>query len=407
MKIDNKTALKLKKDFPIFRNNKGLVYLDSAATSQKPDVVIDSVKDFYEKENANVGRGVYTLAVKATERFEEARRTVARFINASPSEIVFTKNTTESINLLSYVLHEIIPNRKDEIVVTEMEHHSNLIPWQQMAKRHKMKLKVIKVKDDFTLDMEDARQKITKATALVAVAHVSNVLGTVNPIEEICRIANTVGAYTIIDAAQSVPSLRVDVKKINCDFLAFSSHKMLGPAGVGVLYGRRDLIERLSPFMFGGGMIKKVSLGSAEFANIPERFEAGTQNYPGVLALAEAIRYMEKIGIENITAWEKTLTSYALEKLAGVPGIKIYNPGTDNSAGIISFSLKGIHPHDVAELLNAEGVAVRAGHNCAMPLMSRLGVQGVTRASFHIYNTFEDIDKLVSGLKKVSARFGK
>jgi len=407
MKINNKTAKKLKKNFPIFKNNKGLIYLDNAATSQRPKQVIKAVIDFYEKDNANIERGFYTLAEKAMKEYNNAREVVAGFINAFPEEVIFTRNTTESLNLLSYTISSIIPKGKDEIVLTEMEHHSNLVPWQQFAKKNKMKLKIIKIKEDFTLDMEDAKQKITNKAAILSFTHVSNVLGTINPIEELVRLGKSHGAITIIDAAQSVSNIKIDVKKLGCDFLVFSSHKMLGPTGIGVLYGKREILEKIPPFNFGGGMIKKVEWGSAEWAELPEKFEAGTQNIAEAIGLREAIKYLEEIGLKNIADWERELTKYALKKLGEIPEIKIYNPGSDKSAGIISFNLEKIHPHDVSSLLNEKRIAVRAGHGCAMPLMKKLGIpQGVSRISFSIFNTFEEIDKLTDALKKIMVKLG-
>jgi len=406
MKINNKIAKKLRKDFPIFKNNKGMIYLDNAATSQRPKQVIKAVTDFYEKDNANVGRGLNTLAEKAMADYDNARRIIANFINADTKEIIFTRNTTESLNLLSYTLSLIIPKKKNEIVLTEMEHHSNLVPWQQLAKRNKMKLKIIRIKEDFTLDMKDLKDKLTDKTAIISVTHVSNVLGTINPINEIIKLGKNHGAITIIDAAQSISNIKIDVKKLDCDFLAFSSHKMLGPTGIGVLYGKKEILEKMPPFNFGGGMIKRVEWGSAEWADIPEKFEAGTQNIAEAIGLGEAIKYLEKIGLENIADWEKQLTNYALEKLKEIPGIKIYNPGADKSAGIISFSLGKIHPHDVSALLDEKGIVIRAGHCCAMPLMKKLGIpQGVSRISFSIFNTFEEIDNITEALKKIQKRF--
>lgn len=406
MKINNKIAKKLRKDFPIFKNNKGMIYLDNASTSQRPKQVIKAVTDFYEKDNANVGRGLNTLAEKAMERYDRARKIIAEFINASPNEIVFTKNTTESLNLLSYTLSSIIPKEKDEIVLTEMEHHSNLIPWQYLAKRKKMKLKRIRVKEDFTLDMEDLKDKLTDKTAIISVTHVSNVLGTINPINEIVKLGKNHGAITIIDAAQSISKIKIDVKKLGCDFLAFSSHKMLGPTGIGVLYGKKEILEKIPPFNFGGGMIKRVGWGSAEWADIPEKFEAGTQNIAGAIGFGEAIKYLEKIGLENIADWERQLTNYTLEKLKKIPEIKIYNPMANKSAGIISFNLGKIHPHDVSALLDEKGIIIRAGHCCVMPLMKKLGVpQGISRISFSIFNTFEEIDNIIEVLKKIKKRF--
>lgn len=405
MKINNTIAKKLKKDFPIFKNNKGLVYLDNAATSQRPKQVIGAVTEFYEKDNANISRGLYALAERATQKYEEARKIIAKFIGSNYKEIIFTRNTTESINLLSYVISSILPKSKNEIVLTEMEHHSNLVPWQQLAKREGFKLKFVKVKDDYTLDMEDAKKQITDKTAIFAFTHVSNVLGTINDAKKLVELGKSKGAITIIDAAQSIQHLKVDVNEIGCDFLAFSSHKMMGPTGVGVLYGRKELLEKLTPFNFGGGMIKRVSLRDADWENPPEKFEAGTQHIGQAIGLAESVKYLQKIGIENIADWEKNLLKYTLDKLKLIQEIKIYNPGENKSVGIISFNLKGLHPHDVAQLLNEDKIAVRAGHNCAMPLMEKLGIQGVSRVSFSFFNTIEDIDKFVNALKKIIEKF--
>ena len=300
MILNNITAKKLKKDFPIFKNNKNLVYFDNASTTQKPKQVIDAIKKFYETSNANIHRGVYKLSQKATQEYEESKKTVGDFINASKDEIIFTRSTTEAINLLSYTIESIIPQGKDEIVLTEMEHHSNLVPWQQLAKRNKMHLKFIKMKSDFTLDMRDAKRKITNKTAILSIVHVSNSLGTINPVKKIIRMAKKKNVLTIVDAAQSVGHMKVDVKDLDCDFFAFSGHKILGPLGIGVLYGKTHLLEKLQPFNFGGDMIKFVSLENAEWNNLPEKFEAGTQNIAGAIGLAGAIKYLKKIGIKNI-----------------------------------------------------------------------------------------------------------
>ena len=406
MKINNNIAKKLKKDFPIFKNSQGLVYLDNAATSQRPKQVIKAVIGFYEKENANPGRGIHTLAEKAMIRYNEARKIVSNFVGADSKEIVFTRNATESLNLLSYTLLSIIPKGKNEILLTEMEHHSNLVPWQQMAKRSGMVLKFVKIKEDFTLDLEDAKRRITEKTAVFAFTAVSNVLGTVNPMKELTKIAKQKGALVIIDGAQAVSHIKVNVKDIGCDFFAFSSHKMLGPGGIGVLYGRKELLEKMRPFNFGGGMIKNVGFDSTEFANIPEKFEAGTQHIADAVGLAEAIKYLEKIGMKNVSEWEKKLTEYAYSKLSTIEGVKIYS--FKNSSSIVSFTLEGVHGHDIAELLNRDKIAIRAGHQCAMPLMNVLGVKGgVCRISFSFYNTFEDVDKLIKSLKKVKEKFKK
>ena len=392
-----------KKDFPIFENHPDLVYLDSAATSQRPKQVIKALTEFYEKENANIHRGIYTLSENATKRYNKARKSVAKFINANEKEVIFSKNTTESINLLSYTIEKLIKEGKDEIVLTEMEHHSNLIPWQQLAKRNNMKLKFIPITENYELDYEKAKEIINEKTAILAIIHVSNVFGTINDIESLIKLAKENKALTVIDAAQSVPHMAVDVKKIDCDFLAFSGHKMFGPTGIGVLYGKEGLLEELPPFLFGGGMINSVSQEDASWAEIPEKFEAGTQNISGVIALKEAIDYIEKIGMKNIEEYEKEIMDYALEKFKELDKIKIYNSG--KSLGVLSFNLENIHPHDVASILDEENIAIRAGHHCCMPLMKKLGISGTCRASFSIYNTKEDVDKLIEGLKKVQGVF--
>jgi len=396
-----------KEDFPIFENNKELIYLDNAATSQKPKQVIQAISDFSEKNNANIHRGLYTLSEKSTQLYEEARETISKFINAKKDEIVFTRNTTESLNLLAYTIKDLIKKGKNEIVLTEMEHHSNLVPWQQLAKRNNMKLKFIKMKEDYTLDYEDAKEKISDKTAIVSITHVSNILGTINNINKITELSKSAGAISIVDAAQSVPHIKLDVKKIDCDFLVFSSHKMLGPTGIGILYGKKDLLEKLPPFNFGGGMISKVAFEDSQWAEIPEKFEAGTQPIAQVIGLEKAIKYLEKIGMENIEKYEKELTLYALEKIKGIGGIKILN-NKENSIGIISFDIPGIHPHDIATLMNEKNIAIRAGHSCAMPLMDKLGLKaGVSRVSFYIYNSKEDIDKFIEVLKEIKGVFKK
>ena len=406
MELNNNIVKALKTDFPIFKHNLGLVYLDNAATSQRPKQVIDAVSNFTERDNSNVGRGVYSLAERAMKKYEGARKVISNFIGANQEEIIFTKNTTESINLLSYTLQSIIPRNKNEILLTEMEHHSNLVPWQQMAKRNGMQLKVVKIKEDFTLDLEDAKKKLNDKTAIFAFTYVSNVLGTINPLSEIVKLAKSKGVITVIDAAQAIQHLPIDVKNIGCDFLAFSGHKMRCPNVIGVLYGRKELLEKLEPFNFGGGMIETVDWQSSTWKSSPEKFEAGTQNIAGAVGLASSVDYMKKIGIENIRNWEDQILKYALKRLKEVPGIKIYNPGADSSISLVSFTLPGIHPHDVAELLNEKKIAIRAGHMCAMPLMSTIKEKGgVCRASLSFYNTFEDIDALVDSLKEIKEKF--
>lgn len=406
MKLDNIKAKTLKRDFPIFKNNPGLVYLDNAATSQRPKPVIQAITNFYERDNANVGRSTHTLAERSMLMYNKARIVASNFVGADSKEIVFTRNATEAFNLLANGIRPLIKKGKNEILLTEMEHHSNILPWQRLARTHGLKLKFVKVKPDFTLDMDDLKSKLTDTTAIISFTYVSNVLGTINPVKDIIKLAKEKEAITIIDAAQAVQHFPVDVKNLNVDFFVFSGHKMLGPTGIGVLYGRQDLLEKLEPFNLGGGMIKHVSLETAEWADIPERFEAGTQNIGEAVALAEAIKYIKKIGIENIERWEKELLKYALDKLKGVPGIEIYNPRADKSASVVSFNLKGIHPHDVAQLLNEENIAIRPGHQCALPLMKSLGIKGgVCRATLSFYNTFEDIDRLVSALHKINRKF--
>ncbi|MEK6760399.1 MAG: cysteine desulfurase [Nanoarchaeota archaeon] len=401
--INDETAKHLKTDFPIFKNNPKLVYLDNGATTQKPTQVIEKIKEFYENYNANASRGLYGISEKTTTLYSNARKIVADFINSDSKEIIFTKNTTDSLNSLAYVIENLIPKGKDEIVLTEMEHHSNLIPWQQLAKRKNWKLKFIRIKEDFSLDLEDAKEKINSRTAIVAFTHVSNALGTINPAKEIIKLARENNALSVIDATQSVPHMKVDVRDLDCDFLVFSGHKMLAPNGVGVLYGKKELLEKMPPFSFGGGMIKSVSFEDAHFADLPEKFEAGTQNIADVLGLAEAIKYLEKIGMNNVENWEHELRDYLIKKLEKIEGVEIYNP--EKSSGIVSMNVKNAHPHDVASMLDEDGIAVRAGHHCCMPLMKKLGLNGTIRLSFYIYNTFEDIDKFVEAIKKIKEKF--
>lgn len=406
--ITDQQAIALHKDFPILRtkmNGKRIVYLDNAATTQKPKQVIQAIKEFYEKDNANIHRGIYTLSEQATQKYEEARKTVAGFINAQPNEIIFTRSTTESLNLLAFTLPEIIAGR-NEIVLTEMEHHANLVPWQQAAQRKGWTLKFIKMKDDFTLDYDDAKNKITEKTAIVSVGHVSNALGTINDVELLSRMAHDKGALFIVDAAQSAPHMLIDAQKIGCDFLAFSGHKMAGPTGIGVLFGRKDLLEKMPPFNTGGDMIRKVTYENAEWNDVPMKFEAGTPNIAGAIGLAAAIQYLQNVGMKNIEAHEKELMRYTLEKIKTIKNITVYNAGIENSSGILSFNLNNIHAHDVAAVLSDEGICIRGGHHCAMPLMGRLGVAGTARASFYFYNTVKDIDRFIKALKKTQKLFG-
>lgn len=408
MKITNDVAKLLRADFPIMKttiNAHPLVYLDNSATSQKPKQVINAIKLFYETTNANVHRGIYTLSETSSEMYAHAKKVTADFINADAKEIIFTRNTTESLNLVAAQIQHILSKGKTEIVVTEMEHHSNLIPWQQLAKRSGMTLKFIAMNDDFTLDMDDARSKITDVTALVAFPHVSNVLGTVNPARELIEIAQSHNAYTVVDAAQSAPHMNLDVKAFDCDFLAFSSHKMVGPTGLGVLYGKKELLEKLPPFTFGGDMISDVSYDDAKWNELPMKFESGTPHIAGAVGFAEAVKYLNTIGMENIHAWEHELVEYAKKKLQDIDGVKLYSP--DRNAGIVSFTVDGIHHHDIAAYLNDYGVCVRVGHHCAMPLMKKLGIQGTIRASFYLYNTLEDVDAMIVALQEAVKLFGQ
>ena len=387
-----------KDDFPILKD---ITYLDNSATTQKPRQVIAAIADFYEASNSNVHRGVNRLAEKATMLYEKAREAAARFINAETAEIIFTKGTTESINFLAARL----PIEKgDEIVLSEMEHHSNIVPWQQVAKEKGAVVKYIPVKENFILDMDKARELITEKTKVVSIVHMSNVLGTINPVKDICRMAHAVGAVFIVDAAQSVPHLKTDIKDLDCDYLVFSGHKMCGPTGIGVLYGKKELLEKLEPYQYGGGMIDEVSYERSTWTEVPSKFEAGTPNIAGAAGLLAAIEYLEEIGMDTIQEYEHGLMTYALQKLETIKGLKIIGP-QDNRGAVISFTLEGIHPHDVSEILDRENIMVRGGHHCAMPLMKKLGVSGTTRASFYFYNTKDDVDALVSGISKVQEVF--
>jgi len=399
---------KIRRDFPILKrrvNGKPLIYLDNAATSQKPEAVIDALTTYYKKYNANVHRGIHKLSEEATQAYEETRKKISKFINAkSEKEIIFTKNTTEAINLVMYSFGmQLEPG--DEVISSVMEHHSNIVPWQ-FLQNFGIKLKFVDINEDGTLKIEDYEKLITPHTKLIAVTHVSNVLGTINPIKEISRIAHKNNILLLVDAAQSVPHMEVDVQEIDCDFMAFSSHKMLGPTGVGVLYAKRELLERMKPFLYGGDMIREVSLYETKYNEVPWKFEAGTPNIADVIAFGAAIEYLEKIGMKNIEKHERELTKYALKKLSKIKNLEIYGPKNPNQRiGVISFNLKNIHPHDVASILDQEGIAIRSGHLCAQPLMKRLNIQAAARASFYLYNTKKDIDKLVQALLKVKKVF--
>lgn len=397
------------KDFPILEqqvNGKRLAYLDSTATSQKPKQVIDALSNYYERYNSNVHRGVHTLGSLATDGYEGARETVRRFIHAKYfEEIIFTRGTTAAINMIAHSYGDANVGEGDEIVVTQMEHHANLVPWQQLAKRQGATLKFIPMAEDGTITLEAVRETVSERTKIVAIAHVSNVLGTINDIKAIAEIAHEHGAIISVDGAQSVPHMKVDVQDLNVDFYSFSGHKMLGPTGIGVLYGKREHLNQMEPTEFGGDMIDFVDLYDSTWTDLPTKFEAGTPLIAQAIGLQAAIEYIESIGFDAIHEHEQALTTYAYEQMSQIEGIDIYGPSKDKRAGIITFNLKDVHPHDVATALDTEGVAVRAGHHCAQPLMKWLNVSSTARASFYIYNTKEDIDQLVEGLKQTKEFF--
>ncbi|MBA4493600.1 cysteine desulfurase [Paenactinomyces guangxiensis] len=397
------------KDFPILDqevNGHPLVYLDSAATSQKPFQVIEAVEAYYKGYNSNVHRGVHTLGTKATDAYEGSREKVRRFIHAhSAKEIIFTRGTTTSINLVaqSYALPRL--GKGDEIVLTPAEHHANLIPWQQVAKATGATLKYLPLQEDGSLDLEQVKKIITPQTKLVAIQHVSNVLGTVHPIKEIAEIVHRQGGVIVVDGAQSAPHLKVDVRDLNVDFYAFSGHKMCGPTGIGVLYGKEELLEAMEPVEFGGEMIDHVDLYEATWKELPWKFEGGTPIIAGAIGLGAAIDYLESVGMDSIEEHDRKLTRYAFEKLSKIEGVTIYGP-KENRIGAVTFNLNDVHPHDVATVLDAEGIAVRAGHHCCQPLMRWLKVTATARASFYLYNDEADIDRLVKGLQKTKEYFG-
>ena len=385
-----------KQDFPIFQNNPSLIYLDNAATTQKPRHVINTISHFYNTQNANIHRGIYNLSEQSTKIYEQARAKIAQFINAQSSEIIFTSGTTASINMLARSLGKTL-SEGDEIVLTEMEHHSNLIPWQQLAKRKRLILKYIPITDNYQLNLEIANNLITEKTKIVSVSHTSNVLGTINNISSLTKLAHNKGAKIIIDAAQSISHIPLDIKKIDCDFLVFSGHKVYGPTGIGVLYGKHNLLQELQPSTYGGGMVQEITEENATWNDIPAKFEAGTPPIAQAQGLAAAIHYLQSIGIENIQRQEQQLANYAREKLSQ-SGIKtLGDQGT-----VISFNINNIHPHDVAEILNRKNIAVRAGHHCAKPLHTKLNLQSTVRISLALYNTKKDIDALIQGLNQVT-----
>lgn len=401
---------KIRADFPILQRKIGdaqLVYLDNAATSQKPIQVIDALTDYYTRYNANVHRGVHTMSVEATEAFEAARTKVAKFIGAAHSEsVIWTRNISEAINLVAYSWGESNIGAGDEIVVTAMEHHSGIVPWQQLAKRTGAELKIIPRTEDGRLDMEAANTLINGKTKLVTAIHMSSVLGTINDVKTLGKLAHDNGAVILVDAAQSAPHMPVDVEDLDCDFLGFSAHKMLGPTGIGVLYGRPELLEAMPPWMFGGDMILTVSYDDASWNDLPYKFEAGTPNIADAIATGAAVDYLSALGMENVLAHEEELTAYALERFAELERIQIMGPtDVQDRGGIISFTHDTIHPHDLGTALDQMGIAIRTGHHCAMPLVRSYDVVAAARASFYIYNTASEVDALIDGLKKTEGYF--
>lgn len=398
----------VRKDFPILGREvykRPLVYLDNAATTQKPRCVVEAIANEYYSVNANVHRGVHYLSQQATDLHEAARETVRQFINArSIAEVIFTRGTTESLNLVASSYGDAFLNEGDEVIVTVMEHHSDIVPWQLLRDHKGIVLKVIPMTDEGVLDLEAYERLFTSRTRLVCCAHVSNVLGTINPVKRIAEIAHAHGAHFLVDGAQSVPHFKVDVQELNCDFLVFSGHKIYGPTGIGVLYGREDLLDRMPPYQGGGEMIARVSFEKTTFERLPFKFEAGTPDYVGSHALAVALDYVSALGMEQIHQHERDLTQYAMEQMSGIPEMHLYGTATDKDA-VVAFNVGNIHPLDLGTLLDRLGIAIRTGHHCAQPLMQRCGVEGMARASFALYNTREEIDALVAGIDRVRKMF--
>ena len=397
-----------KKDFPIFEN-KDITYLDSGATTQKPTSVLEAIEKFYKNENANPHRGAYGLSIEATEIYENTRDKIAKFINAKHrEEIIFSKNASESLNLIAYSYGLDNLKKDDEIVLSIMEHHSNLVPWQMVAKKTESKLNYMYINDNFEISDEEIETKITDKTKIVGITHVSNVLGTINNIEKIIKYAHKKGAIVVVDGSQSIPHMEIDVQKLDADFFVFSGHKMLAPLGIGILYGKKEILNKMNPFLMGGDMIEYVYEQETTFAPIPNKFEAGTQNVEGVLGLGAAIDYIRNIGYNKIQEIEKEVTSYARQELSKLEYLTLYlTPNEEKHSSVISFNIKGVHPHDVASILDSENVCVRSGNHCAQPLLRSMGIDSTCRASFYIYNTKEDVDKLVIALNKAYNVFKK
>ena len=398
----------IKKDFPLLEN-RDIAYLDSGATTQKPIQVIKTIEEFYNKYNANPHRGAYGLSIEATEVYENTRTKIAEFINAKHrEEIIFSKNATESLNLIAYSYGMDNLKKDDEVVISIMEHHSNLVPWQKMTKATESKLNYMYINEDFELSDEEIENKITDKTKIVGIAHVSNVLGTINNVKKIIKYAHKKGAIVVVDASQSVPHMKIDVQDLDADFLVFSGHKMLAPLGIGVLYGKREILNKMTPFLMGGDMIEYVYEQETTFAPLPNKFEAGTQNVEGVVGLGAAIDYIQKIGYDKIQELENEVIIYARQELSKLDYLTLYlTPNEENHSGVISFNIKGVHPHDVASILDSEGVCVRSGNHCAQPLMRFLGIDSTCRASFYFYNTKEDVDRLIHALNKAYDMFKK
>lgn len=395
----------LRKDFPLLAQNPKLVYLDSAATSQKPKAVLEALERYYRELNANVHRGAYALSAAATLAYEEARKAMARFLNARPEEIVFVRNTTEALNLVAYAWGLRNLKEKDEILVTEMEHHAGLVPWHLVAERTGARIRAIPITEEGRLDLSQLDRLLSERTKVVSLVHMSNVLGTVNPVAEVARRAKEAGALVVVDGAQSAPHLPVDVKALGADFFALSGHKMLGPTGAGVLYGRYEVLEAMGPFLGGGEMIQEVHLDRSTYAKPPQRFEAGTPPIAEAIALGKAAEYLMALGMEKVWQHDRSLVEYALERLSEIPEVRTFGPRGPDRGGVIAFTLGRLHAHDLATALDQEGVAVRAGHHCAQPLHRRLGVAATARASFYLYNTHEEVDRFVEALRRVRDYF--
>lgn len=402
---------RIREDFPILKRQVKpgvpLVYLDSTATSQKPELVIQAMDAYYQHSNANIHRGIHTLAEEATGLYEAARAKVAAFIGApSPRQVIFTRNATESINLVAYSWGRANLEEGELVILTEMEHHSNLVPWHILAMEKNIRLEFIPVNPDGLLDLEVYQELLRHEPRLVAFTHMSNVLGTINPAREIIRLAHEAGALALVDGAQSVPHFPVDVKELDADFLAFSAHKMCGPTGIGVLYGRKELLDAMPPFMGGGDMIKRVHLRSFTNNELPYKFEAGTPAIAEAVGLGAAVDYLSAIGLSAIAEHENEMVGYALERLEEIPGVWVFGPAAEHKGGVASFTLAGVHPHDISQILDMDGIAIRAGHHCAMPLHEKFNLPATARASFYLYNTLEEVDRLVEAIYKVKALFG-